>query len=485
MPQSRAPRSLALLPTDLPPLARRVFTNRTLNFNSIQVVGYDMDYTLVHYDSGRWEARAYESVKQTLAERGWPVAELHFEPQRVSLGLVLDRELGNLVKANRFGHVRGACHGTRMLGFEEWRAVYGTAPVDLRAPRWEFMNTLFALSESCLYIQLVDLLDQGRLEPGLGYGHLYREVRQTMAATHVEGKLKGEIMAAPSDYVVLDEQLPRTLLDQKAAGKKLLLITNSEWPYANRIMSHAFDRFLPSGSWRTLFDLVIVQAAKPDFFSGSAPCFRLADERLDYYCPYTHQLEQGAIYLGGHARLVETSLGVEPDHVLYIGDHIFADVHVSKDLLRWRTGLVVRELEHELGALLDFGADQVELDARMADKALLEHQFAWLRTELLRAAERGRAGSEREELERRLRAVRSRLIELDQRVAPLAKQSNELANPVWGPLMRCGNDKSHLARQIERYADIYMSRVSNLLPYTPFAYLRAPRVTLPHDAALG
>jgi hypothetical protein len=29
-----------------------------------------------------------------------------------------------------------------------------------------------------------------------------------------------------------------------------------------------------------------------------------------------------------------------------------------------------------------------------------------------------------------------------------------------------------------------MSRVSNLLAYTPYAYLRAPRVTLPHEVDL-
>lgn len=473
------------LPTDLPRLARRVFANRTLNLNSIQVIGYDMDYTLVHYDSQRWESRAYESVKQTLGERGWPVRELSFEPERVSLGLIMDKDLGNVVKANRFGHVRSACHGTRVLGFEQWRSIYGAAPIDLAESRWEFMNTLFALSESCLYIQLVDLLDQGKLEPGLGYRELYAHVRQALAAAHVEGTLKAEIMATPSDYVLLDEELPCTLLDQKRAGKKLLLITNSEWAYASRLMSQAFDRFLPSGSWRDLFDLVIVQAGKPEFFSGRAPLFRLTDEQQDCYTPHVKGLEPGAVYLGGHARLVETSLGVDPDHILYIGDHIFADVHVSKDLLRWRTGLVLRELERELMALMQFEVEQVELDERMADKALLEHQFAWLRMELLRtgAEERSRLGRER--TDGQLRSIRGRLIELDQRVTPLAKRSNELSNPVWGPLMRCGSDKSHLARQIERYADIYMSRVSNLRAYTPFAYLRAPRVSLPHEVGIG
>jgi 5'-nucleotidase len=65
----------------------------------------------------------------------------------------------------------------------------------------------------------------------------------------------------------------------------------------------------------------------------------------------------------------------------------------------------------------------------------------------------------------------------------LAKAHAELSNPRWGLLMRAGNDKSNLARQIERFADIYTSRVSNLLHATPFAFFRSPRTTLPHDTA--
>jgi hypothetical protein len=49
--------------------------------------------------------------------------------------------------------------------------------------------------------------------------------------------------------------------------------------------------------------------------------------------------------------------------------------------------------------------------------------------------------------------------------------------------MRAGNDKSHLAQQVERFADIYTSRVSNFLYETPFGYLRAPHGNLPHDDA--
>jgi hypothetical protein len=42
-------------------------------------------------------------------------------------------------------------------------------------------------------------------------------------------------------------------------------------------------------------------------------------------------------------------------------------------------------------------------------------------------------------------------------------------NKRWGYLSRAGvNDKSQLMRQIEKYADIFTSRVSNFLRYTPF-----------------
>lgn len=35
---------------DVPiPPQRRIYTNRTLNLNTIRAIGFDMDYTLIHY----------------------------------------------------------------------------------------------------------------------------------------------------------------------------------------------------------------------------------------------------------------------------------------------------------------------------------------------------------------------------------------------------------------------------------------------------
>ena len=115
----------------------------------------------------------------------------------------------------------------------------------------------------------------------------------------------------------------------------------------------------------------------------------------------------------------------------------------------------------------------------MHEKALREHELSHMRQSLTHEKRAKSAGVA--QLHHEMRAAKNHLTELDARIAQLVRRSTEGLNQRWGPLMRCGNDKSHLARQIERYADIYMSRVSNLIDYTPFAYLRAPRVNLPHE----
>ena len=470
-------------PSNALPRSRGVFCNRTLNFRSLRAIGYDMDYTLVDYRVDVFERQVFEFARERFLAQGWAVESLVFAPAMVARGLVIDTELGNVVKANRFGLVRRAQHGTAPLDFGRQRQVYSATIVDLAEPRWVFLNTLFSLSEGCLYAQLVDLLDQGRLPGAMGYRDLYGQVLAMVDAQHLEGRLKAQIAAAPESCVVLDPEIPLTLLDQRHAGKKLLLITNSDWTFTAAMMAYAFNPFLPAGmGWRDLFDLVIVGARKPDFFTAHAPFFEVVtDDGL--LRPALGPLRPGAAYMGGSAAQVERDLGIEGDEILYVGDHMFGDVHVSKSVLRWRTALILRELEAEVAALESFAGAEALIAEKMVEKERLEAQLSQARLGLQRL--RGQYGPRPEEdgaqLEARIQDLRGRLLPLDGEIAPLARAASELTNSRWGLLTRAGNDKSHLARQVERYADVYTSRVSNFLHASPFVYLRSPRGSLPHD----
>lgn len=472
---------------ELPPSpGRGVFCNRTLNLRSIRAVGYDMDYTLVHYRVEAWEQRAYEAARRWLLEQGWPVEGLRFQPELVIRGLAIDIERGNLVKANRFGYVKRAVHGTRPLDWDAQRQLYAHSIVELGEARFVFLNTLFSLSEGCLYSQLVDLLDRGSLSGGrlpgvMGYADLWQRVSASINAAHLEGELKAEIVAEPERFVVLDPDVPRTLLDQRQAGKKLLLVTNSEWSYTDAILRWSLERYLPAGQrWRDLFDLVIVGARKPAFFNErSAPLFEVvSDEGL--LRPARRMGEAGR-WLGGCAALVEEQLGLSGDQILYVGDHLFSDVFASKNLLRWRTALILRELEAEVEAVAEFRPRELELEALMLRKAELELRQSRARLELQRAAAAGQCPDPAARA--RPGALQAELDALDATIAPLARAAAELGSKTWGLLLRTGNDKSLLARQLERHADLYTSRVSNFLGPTPFAFFRSPRGSLPHDPA--
>jgi 5'-nucleotidase len=464
---------------------RMLACNRTLNMRAIKAVGYDMDYTLIDYHVEQWEERAYEHVRKELLRRGWPVENLTFSSTAVTRGLVVDTLTGNIVKANRFGFIKKAVHGARALDFDEMRTVYARTQVELSVPRWQFMNTLFSISEGCLYRQLVDLLDAGKIPGVMGYADLYQRVRDATDAAHMLGELKGDIVRDPARYVFKDDDLLLTLLDQKRAGKKLLLITNSEWSYTRVMMQFVLDPQLSGGlTWRDLFDVVIVSARKPTFFTTKSPLYEVVDD--EGLLRPVESMRDGVIYAGGSSVALEHHLGVSGDEILYVGDHMFGDVHVTKDVLRWRTALVLRELEEEIRESAAFADTNAELRRLMHEKEALEHEQCTLRVRLMRheAGFGPHPDDDEGDLRKALATLKERLSALDARIAPLASASAHVGNPEWGLLLRAGNDKSLLARQVERYADVYTSRVSNFMAATPFVFLRSPRGTLPHDPDL-
>src|SRR5262249_35288520 len=157
----------------------------------------------------------------------------------------------------------------------------------------------------------------------------------------------------------------------------------SEWGYTNAMMAFAFDRFLGKGGWRELFDIVIVGARKPDFFTAHAPFFDVVtgDGLLR---PTVAPLASGGAYLGGSAARLERDLGLSGDEILYVGDHMFGDVRSTKRVLRWRTALILRELEAEVQAIEGFRASDAILAVRMREKEALEAAIDQARLALLR-----------------------------------------------------------------------------------------------------
>lgn len=92
---------------------------------------------------------------KAIADMGLPVDGLTFDPAVAVRGLIVDTSKGNLLKVDRFGLVKRAMHGSKMLAPLDVQKEYGRELVQLSdTSRWCFLNTLFSVSEGCLFMQV-------------------------------------------------------------------------------------------------------------------------------------------------------------------------------------------------------------------------------------------------------------------------------------------------------------------------------------------
>ncbi len=474
------------------PRTRQVFVNRNLRMDKIELVGFDMDYTLAIYQLQRLEKLAFQmTLARMISERGYPpeIGALTYDPDFVIRGLVMDKQTGNIFKMDRHNHCGRAYHGRRRLTFEEVRRLYGEEKIHLSLPRFAWIDTLFALPEACLFAEVIEYVE-GRGQ-AVDYGRLYVDIRECIDAVHRDDTLKEEVKKDLTRYVTRDLELGPALHKLRSGGKKLFLLTNSLWDYTDAVMRFVLDGVLPEyPSWRNYFDIVITGAGKPGFFSERRPVWELgpAGERLGE----ARSLERGKAYEGGDLATFERLAGIGGDRVLYVGDHIYGDILRSKKSSLWRTCFVVEELERELAWLereqpqLEELSRLEELRIRIEDEAgghktglnVIERR---LEREPLDEAARARLEAERRDRKQELEALRRAQRDANARIEELQREVEEGYNRYWGLTFKEGNENSRFAEQIEDYACVSTSRVSNFLFYSPMQYFRSLRRAMPHE----
>ncbi|AQL06190.1 65-kDa microtubule-associated protein 3 [Zea mays] len=121
------------------------------------------------------------------------------------------------------------------------------------------------------------------------------------------------------------------------AGKKLLLITNSDFHYTNKMMNHAFNRFLPNDvGWRDLFEMVIVSTRKPEFLQLSHPLYEVVtDDGLMHPC---FKVNSGQIIHGSRYYCCEpvTHRTSNNSFSITVNEHVsFQTFYAPKSFLLW------------------------------------------------------------------------------------------------------------------------------------------------------
>ncbi|KAM9074424.1 5'-nucleotidase domain-containing protein 2 isoform 1-T1 [Megaptera novaeangliae] len=504
-----------------------IYANNEISLRDVEVYGFDYDYTLAQY-ADTLHPEIFSAARDILIEHyKYPegIRKYDYNPSFAIRGLHYDIQKSLLMKIDAFHYVQlgTAYRGLQPVPDEEVIDLYGgTQHIPLyqmsgfygKGPSIKQFMDIFSLPEMALLSCVVDHFLGHGLE--FDQAHLYKDVTDAIRDVHVKGLMYQWIERDMEKYILRGDETFAVLSRLVAHGKQLFLITNSPFSFVDKGMRH-----MVGADWRQLFDVVIVQADKPSFFTdrrkygpgrGDGPRERgLASACRPVCLGWGHPLADGQAFqptlglsenLMRRAHCIGTvspawkrarSIGrkwlpgpaIGPlcavlsssvkegnlfdflrltewrgPRVLYFGDHLYSDL--ADLMLRhgWRTGAIIPELEREI---------------RIINTEQYMHSLTWQQA-LTGLLERMQTYQDAES-----RQVLATWMKERQELRCITKA---LFNAQFGSIFRTFHNPTYFSRRLVRFSDLYMASLSCLLNYRVDFTFYPRRTPLQHEAPL-
>jgi len=440
-----------------------VFCNDRIDLGEVAVYGYDYDYTLASYKKGV-EYLIHDIAKQHLVKKyGYPenVANIVYDPHFPIRGLHYDVSKGLFLKVDSHHQIQlGTVYrGKQKLEDEEVFKLYKRRQLSVTT-----LEPNLSKSRNVGMVQLVDIFSKPEMSlmagvmdlfilNGLQYQpeSLHYDVSTCIGMAHAT--FHAEARSNPQLYLHRDPLLIPYLERLANAGKQLFVITNSPFETVDKGMS-----YMVGDKWRDFFEVIIVQAGKPHFFTNNNKPFRELDlnknvGRWNKVC----SLEKGKIYAGGTIEQLQKLTGWTGHKVMYFGDHPYADLADATLHHGWHTGAVIRELEAEI---IKMNTDEFKwgVNWQQVLMSLIEDNQDVESAEAKQVIE-----------------------EWKEEVTNVQHSLKAMFNSQFGSAFRSYNNPTYFSRKLFRFSDLYMSRVTNLQRYSLKHFFYPRRGALPHE----
>jgi HAD superfamily 5'-nucleotidase-like hydrolase len=470
-----------------PPLGLldRVYANSVVDMAQIDAIGFDFDHTMVSYKK-QLNRRIYQLALERLIEMGYPSEMASvctgFDPHAVIRGLAVDRQTGALVKLTYSSRVVKARRGHTWLEEHEIATLFGVGGAlspTTRDVRLAPLNDLYALATGCLIGDCIEFHERTHVsaagesdfreyEPRC----IVADVMEAIGHVHTSFSIHREVLDSlpTTDLVEPAPGLRDVLLELRAASKHLFIVTNSPLWY----LDPQLKQFVGE-DWRELFDVTVVSARKPTWFGKmdalETQPLRLVHEDGSLGRSRVLELDKGMALCGGTVDELMQLTGWTGGRVLYLGDHLYADlVDARYGEHSWITGAVIAEVRSEMLRANSAEFRQTVFKNYVLDTAqrLLQEAMPMHRT------------PDSADLACVAAVDQQRRLGLDEQSAYM--------NPSWGSVFHADNsndgtrDPSLFGFALRRHADLYMSELQNIAHYAVRSHrFVPPKFTLPHE----
>lgn len=340
----------------------------------IRTIALDLDHTVARYHPPALYSLVHDCcVDALITDHGYPESlRVPYDASWCAMkGLVLDLETGDFLLLDEYGTVARARHGSLPSGTldaatikdryggpgKAWRCAEDLTNGKLRDSSYFAFTTGFDIGLSLVCARLVDSVDASAKKEGRApvYGFMpdvlagmWKAFGQDAFADGTGGFFSA-LRAEPAKYIPPRPRVRAWLERLRADGVKLMLVTNSHADFASFTARQALGE-----GWEGLFDGLVVNARKPQFFGSEAP-FRdvtwregtptgLAGSRDGEPLAAQDRLPRGQWVAGGSSAALESATNCRGLSVAYVGDHCMGDVRPSR-LAGWYSIAVVEELD--------------------------------------------------------------------------------------------------------------------------------------------
>eukprot|EP00339_Tiarina_fusa_P026020 CAMPEP_0117004272 /NCGR_PEP_ID=MMETSP0472-20121206/5305_1 /TAXON_ID=693140 ORGANISM="Tiarina fusus, Strain LIS" /NCGR_SAMPLE_ID=MMETSP0472 /ASSEMBLY_ACC=CAM_ASM_000603 /LENGTH=603 /DNA_ID=CAMNT_0004705181 /DNA_START=61 /DNA_END=1873 /DNA_ORIENTATION=+ len=435
-----------------------IFSNTYVDLGKVDTVGFDYDYTLVTYTDELLELIYDMALKRLVHDRYYPTemlsAGLKFDPFFSIRGLAVDKETGWICHLSYTHKVAVAWEG---------REKVSSSCVDAtqRRSRLKPLNDLFSMAECCLIADAIQFFKQSELD--FCPNNVVNDILGAIGDTHISGDFHRIVANDPKKYFNPTPHLKSVLTNLKSSGKHLIFASNSPYWYVDAGM-----RYVLGDDWISMWDIVIVSAGKPRFYTDKKRPFREVNKdnsRVKF--KKVERLLQGEVYTEGclneltrlmnwgvHAdrdadvNLEQGALNLANPSVLYIGDSLFADLVDAKREYGWITAAVTPEVGDEMAI------------QQTGDFILVEKTIEFL-LNALRLLQDELGPSQRTVDDLHV------LDSLERLVSKWRDRETALLGNPFGSVFRARYQPSLFAHSLRRYCDMYMSNVGALRLYSP------------------
>ncbi|KAI7893666.1 HAD-superfamily hydrolase [Mucor mucedo] len=391
------------------------------------------------------------------------IKDFSFDPNFAIRGLHYDFDHGWLMKIDNMANIQ---LNTVHVGREPIHDI--NAVIDLHKGRHippDYLRTnmfqlsdLFSIPQATLLSDIVQYFRDHNMSFHPRY--LSDDIHHAATILHtgtygIGGTLHETIMKDISAYLKRSPHLVRYLETLRKNGQSTFLLTNSTLPFIAKGMSYLTS----TNDWMDLFDVVIVNARKPEFYRSYRPFRRASEPNWDK----VDQFIKGEVYQGGNMKDFAKLTGWSGQKVLYFGDHVFSDLADASIQHGWHTGAIIHELAKEI-EIRNEPAYRNALSWLLHLENLLNQAQSWQKKEGYRVQELDGLIAEwrKERRETRLRLKRA-------------------FNHSFGSVFRTYQNPSFFANKIRKFADIYMANVTNLESISQDYVFYPNRTYLPHE----